>query len=175
MQESHSPPGFEPEVTRTGYDMNMVRTDPIKPGSASPVMVGEYKMLDEEMNSRTLELAGRVPMETPAMQKMTNFPGPYSPKSHCVSSKTDSSQRCWTEDQSRIEVTVFLMGLAFGADTFWASRTSPFLLFRFWHTRLRPGIESRCRFLTIIIQVLNHYCCTVAVPLFYVGWPIATF
>ena len=33
--------------------MNMVRTDPIKPGSASPVMVGEDKMLDEEMNSRT--------------------------------------------------------------------------------------------------------------------------
>ena len=28
MQESHAPSGFEPEVTRSGYDINLVRTNP---------------------------------------------------------------------------------------------------------------------------------------------------
>ena len=53
MQESHAPSGFEPEVTRSGYDLNLVRTNPTKPGSASLVMVREDKMLDEEASSRT--------------------------------------------------------------------------------------------------------------------------
>ena len=52
MQESHSPPGFEPEVSRSGYDVNLVRTNPTEPGSASPVMAREDKMLDEAI-SRT--------------------------------------------------------------------------------------------------------------------------
>ena len=52
MQESHSPPGFEPEVTRSGYDVNLVRTNPTEQGSASPVMAQEDKMLDETI-SRT--------------------------------------------------------------------------------------------------------------------------
>ena len=53
MQESHSPPGFEPEVSRSRYDVNLVRTNPTEPGLASPVMVGEDKMLDEGANPRT--------------------------------------------------------------------------------------------------------------------------
>ena len=53
MQESHSPPGFEPEVSRSRYDVNLVRTNPTDPGSASPVMAREDKMLDEGANSRT--------------------------------------------------------------------------------------------------------------------------
>ena len=53
MQESHSPPGFEPEVSRSGYDVNLVCTNPTEPGSASTVMAGEDKMLDEGANSRT--------------------------------------------------------------------------------------------------------------------------
>ena len=53
MQESHSPPGFEPEVSRSGYDVNLVCTNPTEPGSASPVMADENKMLDEGVNSRT--------------------------------------------------------------------------------------------------------------------------
>ena len=53
MQESHSPPGFEPEVSRSGYDVNLVCTNPTELGLASPVMVGEDKMLDEGANSRT--------------------------------------------------------------------------------------------------------------------------
>ena len=52
MQESHSPPGFEPEVTTSGYDVNLVCTNPTEPGSASPVMAQEDKMLDEAV-SRT--------------------------------------------------------------------------------------------------------------------------
>ena len=46
------PPGFEPEVSRSGYDVNLVRTNPTEPGSASPVTAGEDKMLDGA-NSRT--------------------------------------------------------------------------------------------------------------------------
>ena len=53
MQDSHAPSGFRPEVTRSGYDVNLVRTNPTKPMSASPVMAREDKMLDEEASSRT--------------------------------------------------------------------------------------------------------------------------
>ena len=46
MQESHPPPGFEPEVSRSGYDVNLVRSIPTEPGSTSPVMARENEMLD---------------------------------------------------------------------------------------------------------------------------------
>ena len=46
MQESHSPPGFEPEVSRSGYDVNLVCLNPTEPGSTSPVMARENEMLD---------------------------------------------------------------------------------------------------------------------------------
>ena len=52
MQESHPPLGFEPEVTRSGYDVNLVRTNPTEPGSTSLVTAWEDKMLDEAV-SRT--------------------------------------------------------------------------------------------------------------------------
>ena len=52
MQESNSPPGFEPKVSRSGYDVNLVHTDPTGLGSASSVTVGEDKMLDEEVHSK---------------------------------------------------------------------------------------------------------------------------
>ena len=52
MQESHSPPGFESEVSRSGYDVNLVCTNPTELGSASPVMDRGDKMLDEVI-SRT--------------------------------------------------------------------------------------------------------------------------
>ena len=52
MQESHSPPGFEPEVSRSRYDVNLVCTNPTELGSASPVTAQEDKMLDEVI-SRT--------------------------------------------------------------------------------------------------------------------------
>ena len=46
MQESQPPPGFEPEVSRSGYDVNLVRSNPTEPGSTSPVTVMENEMLD---------------------------------------------------------------------------------------------------------------------------------
>ena len=52
MQESNSPPGFKPEVSKSGYDVNLVRTDPTGLGSASLVMAGKDKMLHEEVKSK---------------------------------------------------------------------------------------------------------------------------
>ena len=52
MQESQPPPGFEPEVSRSKYDVNLVRSNPTEPGSTSPVMAMENEMLDET-SSRT--------------------------------------------------------------------------------------------------------------------------
>ena len=46
MQESQPPPGFEPEVSRSGYDVNLVRSDLAEPGSTSPVTAMENQMLD---------------------------------------------------------------------------------------------------------------------------------
>ena len=53
MWESNAPLGFEPEVTRSGYDINLVRANPTGLGLASPVTAREDKMLDEEASSRT--------------------------------------------------------------------------------------------------------------------------
>ena len=84
IQESHSPPGFEPEVSRSGYDVNLVHTNPTELGSASPVTVGEDKMLDEEVNSRAPGAGRPGTMKTLAARKIINFPGPYSPESLCI-------------------------------------------------------------------------------------------
>ena len=46
MQESHPSPGFEPEVSRSGYDVNLVCSNPTEPGSTSPVTARENEMLD---------------------------------------------------------------------------------------------------------------------------------
>ena len=46
MQESHPPLGFEPEVSRSGYDVNLVHSNPTEPGSTSPVTARENEMLD---------------------------------------------------------------------------------------------------------------------------------
>ena len=52
MQESHPPPDFEPKVSRSGYDVNLVHSNPTEPGSTSPVTVRENEMLDRAI-SRT--------------------------------------------------------------------------------------------------------------------------
>ena len=46
MQESQPPPGFEPEVSRSGYDVNLVHSNPTEPELTSPVTAMENKMLD---------------------------------------------------------------------------------------------------------------------------------
>ena len=52
MQESQPPPGFELEVSRSEYDVNLVRSNPTEPGSTSPVTAMENEMLDG-VSSRT--------------------------------------------------------------------------------------------------------------------------
>ena len=46
MQESRPPPGFEPEVGKVGYDVNLVRSASTELGSTSPVTARENQMLD---------------------------------------------------------------------------------------------------------------------------------
>ena len=48
MQDIRPPLGFEPEVTKAGYDVNLVRSDQPEQGSSSPVTAGEDRMLDVE-------------------------------------------------------------------------------------------------------------------------------
>ena len=48
MQDIQPPPGFEPKVTKAGYDVNLVRSDQPEQGSSSPVMAREDRMLDVE-------------------------------------------------------------------------------------------------------------------------------
>ena len=50
MQDVRPPPGFEPEVVKARYDINLVRSDQPEPGSSSPVTAGEDRMLDVEEN-----------------------------------------------------------------------------------------------------------------------------
>ena len=45
MQESLPPLGFEPEVVRSGYDVNLVRSNPTELGLTSPVTARENEML----------------------------------------------------------------------------------------------------------------------------------
>ena len=52
MQESQPPLGFESEVSRSGYDVNLVCSNPTEPGSTSPVTAMENEMLDRA-SSRT--------------------------------------------------------------------------------------------------------------------------
>ena len=48
MQDVRPPLGFEPEVIKARYDVNLVRSDQHEPGSSSPVTAGEDWMLDVE-------------------------------------------------------------------------------------------------------------------------------
>ena len=48
MQDIRPPPGFEPEVAKAGYDVNLVRSDQPEQGSSSPVTAREDRMLDVE-------------------------------------------------------------------------------------------------------------------------------
>ena len=48
MQDIRPPPDFEPEVVKAGYDVNLVCSGQPEPGSSSPVMVREDRMLDVE-------------------------------------------------------------------------------------------------------------------------------
>ena len=48
MQDVRPPPGFQPEVTKAGYDVYLVWSEQAELGSTSPVTAGEDQMLDVE-------------------------------------------------------------------------------------------------------------------------------
>ena len=48
MQDVRPPPGFESEVSKAGYDVNLVSSDQAELGSSSPVRAREDRMLDVE-------------------------------------------------------------------------------------------------------------------------------
>ena len=55
MRDINAPPGFDPEVGCSRYDLNLVRLhDEGAPGSNSPVTEWEDQMLDENTQSRAL-------------------------------------------------------------------------------------------------------------------------
>ena len=78
MQDIRPPPGFEPEVVKAGYDVNLIRSSQPEPGSSSLVTAGEDGMLDVE-ESQHQETAGRVtiltrPLTTKNFQGITLAP-----------------------------------------------------------------------------------------------------
>ena len=72
MQESQPPLGFEPEVSRSGYDVNLVRSDPLNWGQHPRLWQWKTRCWTERPPEPP-ELAGRVPMKTPALQRTINF------------------------------------------------------------------------------------------------------
>ena len=88
MQESHPPPGFEPEVSQSGYDVNLVRANPTELGSTSLVTVRENEMLDGA-TSRTPGAGWPGIHEDPGHTEQLSFPVPYSPENPHVSLKTE--------------------------------------------------------------------------------------
>ena len=60
MQDIRPPPGFEPEVAKAGYDVNLVRSDQPEQGSSSPVTVREDRMLDVEESQPKAPGNGRL-------------------------------------------------------------------------------------------------------------------
>ena len=89
MQKSRPPPGFEPKVSRSGYDVNLVRSNPTEPGSTSPVMARENEMLDG-VTSRTPGAGRPGTNEDPSRTENNYISGaPFSQKDPYLSSKTD--------------------------------------------------------------------------------------
>ena len=60
MQDVQLPPGFEPEVVKARYDINLVHSDQAEPGSSSPVTTGEDCMLDVEESQPRAPGNGRL-------------------------------------------------------------------------------------------------------------------
>ena len=53
LGEANIAMGFKPEVSHTGYDVNLVRhSDGTAPGAISPVTAQESRMLDEDSTSK---------------------------------------------------------------------------------------------------------------------------
>ena len=73
MQDVNAPPGFEPEFSSLGYDVNPVRhSDNTAPGSISPVMAQENQMLDERSMQTKAPGTGRPGTEENPGHPITN-------------------------------------------------------------------------------------------------------
>ena len=73
MEDINAPLGFEPEVGRSGYDINLVQhLDNTAPGSISPVMAQENQMLDEESIQTKAPGMGRLGTEENPSHPITN-------------------------------------------------------------------------------------------------------
>ena len=93
MQESQPPPGFEPEVSRSGYDVNLVRSNPTEPGSTSRLRRWKMRCWMEHL-PEPQELASQVPMKTPAIQRTINFGALFPEENLHLSTKTDYFPAC---------------------------------------------------------------------------------
>ena len=84
MQDVRPPPGFESEVVKARYDVNLVRSDQPEPGSTSPVMAGEDRMLDVEESQPRAPGNGRPGHNPDQAADNSKLPGhyfgPLSPK-----------------------------------------------------------------------------------------------
>ena len=60
MHDVRPPPGFEPEVVKAGYDVNLVCLDQPEQSSSSPVTAGEDRMLDVEESQPRAPGNGRL-------------------------------------------------------------------------------------------------------------------
>ena len=137
---------FNPRLAGPGMMSTWSVLTPLNRGLHPRLQLGRTRCWMKEQIPGPLELVGQVLLKTLTIQKTIKPPGPYSPeKNPCVSLKTDYFPGVldWRLRFQRrgIKKISILIRFAFGADTFWASRTGPlYLNFRFWHTRLRPGI-----------------------------------
>ena len=60
MQDIRPPPGFEPEVAKARYDINLVRSDQPEQGLSSPVTAGGDRVLDVEESQPKAPGNGRL-------------------------------------------------------------------------------------------------------------------
>ena len=75
MQDIQPPLGFEPEVAKAGYDVNLVHSDQPEQGSSSPVMAGEDRMLDVEESQPKAPGNGRLGHNPDQAADNLNFRG----------------------------------------------------------------------------------------------------
>ena len=76
--------GFEPEVSRSGYDVNLIRhSGNTAPGSISPVTAQENQLLDEDAGLTRAPGTGRLELRRtpvdPLPTRRNNAPGLISP------------------------------------------------------------------------------------------------
>ena len=131
MQESQPPPGFEPEVSRSGYDVNLVCSNPTELGSTSPVTVmGKRDVGQSDFQNTWSWPAGCQGRPQPCRRKLI-FWGLIPQNSLYLPLKMDHFPALDGRLNFRRQHTrrnSILIRFASGADTFRASRTGPIVI-----------------------------------------------